>query len=246
MITLCLFLLLLLCALGIRKRWSKVLAAVSALTIYIASTGFLNASIEHWARDTSVQAKASGFEGKQLIVLLGLGFEERGGQAIVPTYALPRLLKSIEVYRACQIKAQCTLLISGGATGLTALTEAEVYRDRILQAAPDLEGHIELETRSRNTWENASFSSEWAKTHGYDQARLVTSLLHMRRSQAYFQHFTLTTSAEFSEQSIGPSSWLPSAWNLSMVDVLVHELIGLLRYDIYEAMGWNAPLPISA
>lgn len=239
MITLLLFVVLLVSALMVSRSWLRVLAVMATLAIYVASTGFLNGAFEQWAKGGEQQAAGAAFADKQLIVLLGLGFEERDGEAVVPTYALPRLLKAVEVYRSCHIASQCTLLISGGATGKTALTEAKVYQDRILQAAPDLKGHIELEDRSLNTWENARFSSVWAKAHGYDSARLVTSLLHMRRSQAYFHHFGLATYPEYSEQIVGPSSWLPSAWNLAMVDIIVHEHIGFWRYELYEAMGWN-------
>lgn len=235
-----LFLLLLLSALLAGKRWLKILAALSIIALYVGGTGLMNGAIERWARGVEVQQHVSVFADKQLIVVLGLGVEFRDGKPVVPTYALPRILKAIEVYRECQVVAQCTLLISGGPTGETALTEAEVYQNRILKSAPDLAGHIALEDKSRNTWENARFSSDWARAHGYSQARLVTSLLHMRRSQSYFAHFALPVSPEYSEQVVGPASWLPSAWNLAMIEVLMHEQIGLWRYELYEAMGWNA------
>ena len=235
-----LFLLLFLCALLGANRWLKILAAVAAIALYVGGIGLLNGGIERWAREAEAQQQhASAFADKQLIIVLGLGVEFQDGKYVVPTYALPRLLKAIEVYRECHVVAQCTLLISGGPTEGSALTEAEVYQDRILKSAPDLAGHIELEDKSRNTWENARFSSDWARAHGYSQARLVTSLLHMRRSQSYFAHFSLPTSPEYSEQVVGPTSWLPSAWNLAMVEVLMHEQIGLWRYELYEAMGWN-------
>ncbi|AXH60173.1 YdcF family protein [Pseudomonas amygdali] len=234
-----LFLLLSLCALLLGNRWLKILAVGASLALYVGGTGLLNSAIERWARGGEAQQHTSAFADKQLIVVLGLGVEFQDGKPVVPTYALPRLLKAIEVYRDCQTVSQCTLLISGGPTGETTLTEAEVYQDRILHSAPDLAGHIELEAKSRNTWENARFSSSWAKAHGYGQARLVTSLLHMRRSQSYFAHFDFPTSPEYSEQVVGPTSWLPSAWNLAMVEVLIHEQIGLWRYELYETMGWN-------
>lgn len=240
-----LLLLLFLCALLVANRWLKVLAAVAAIALYVGGSGLLNGAIERWARGYEAQQHASALADKQLIVVLGLGVEFQGGRPVVPTYALPRLLKAIEVYRECQAVAQCTLLISGGSTGGAAFTEAEVYQDRILKSAPDLAGHIALEDKSRNTWENARFSSDWARAHDYSQARLVTSLLHMRRSQSYFAHFALPTSPEYSEQVIGPTSWLPNAWNLAMIEVLVHEQIGLWRYELYEAMGWNVKANIS-
>ncbi|MBD8088555.1 YdcF family protein [Pseudomonas fluorescens] len=224
------------------KPWRRGVSLVLAASIYVASTGMLNGPMESWAQNEQPSA-AGEKSGSQLIVLLGLGFEVKDGHPVVPTYALPRILKAVEVYRKCQALegADCAVLISGGATGEGAQTEAQVYKARLLTSAPDMIGHIQLEEKSHNTWENAQFSSAWAKEHGYSSAVLVTSLLHMPRSQAYFAHFSLPTQAEASEQSLGMKSLLPSAWNLAMVDVFMHEQIGFWRYELYEAMGWNAP-----
>ncbi|TGU12658.1 YdcF family protein, partial [Mesorhizobium sp. M2D.F.Ca.ET.153.01.1.1] len=42
--------------------------------------------------------------------------------------------------------------------------------------------------------------------------------------------------------------WLPSTFNLLLVEVMLHERIGVLRYHLYNRMGWNdAPIePVSA
>jgi hypothetical protein len=34
----------------------------------------------------------------------------------------------------------------------------------------------------------------------------------------------------------------PSAQNLVLTDVALHEYLGVLRYRVYNAMDWNAPV----
>jgi len=38
-----------------------------------------------------------------------------------------------------------------------------------------------------------------------------------------------------------PYALWPSAQNLVLTDVALHEYLGVLRYHVYNAMGWNAP-----
>lgn len=241
MATLLVFALTALFWMRLKRRGRKIAGAVLLVVLYSAACGLYNSNIERWARSTeSSQTAQASTTPNRLIIVLGLGLDERAGKPLVPTYAIPRLFKALEAYRACEgAGLQCRILVSGGPTGSLQVSEAEVYRDRLLAVEPGLQGHIEVESKSRNTWENAKYSSEWAQANGYQQAELVTSLLHMPRSQQYFAHFGLDTVAAPSEQSLPDPSWLPNGWNLFMVDVFLHELTGFARYRIYEALGWN-------
>ena len=34
--------------------------------------------------------------------------------------------------------------------------------------------------------------------------------------------------------------WWPQSWNFAVTDLALHEYVGVLRYHVYNAMGWNA------
>lgn len=241
MSTLLIFLLLVLPILILKGRVKKMASLTMVVMLYLVACGWLNPAIEQWSSDQKAIGSIAEPGSKALIVLLGVGLENREGKSLVPTYALPRLLKTIEVANRCAAEgAACTILISGGATSSSSASEAEVYRDRLAEIAPHLAERIEIESSSRNTWENAKLSASWAAKHGYASANLVTSMLHMPRSQHYFNHFGLTTTPQPAEQALASPALLPSAWNLVIADVFIHEQIGLLRYKIYETMGWNS------
>jgi hypothetical protein len=33
--------------------------------------------------------------------------------------------------------------------------------------------------------------------------------------------------------------WWPQSWNFMVADLALHEYAGMLRYHVYNAMGWN-------
>jgi hypothetical protein len=37
-------------------------------------------------------------------------------------------------------------------------------------------------------------------------------------------------------------SWLPAASNFLLTDVALHEYLGVARFRLYDAMGWNGEL----
>ena len=37
----------------------------------------------------------------------------------------------------------------------------------------------------------------------------------------------------------GVLSWLPLSYNFAMADLALHEYTGIVRYHVYNAMGWN-------
>ena len=68
---------------------------------------------------------------------------------------------------------------------------------------------------------------------------LVTSGLHLRRSILYFSHFgvhSLPVRADYVGAMMSP---VPLAYNYLLMDLTLHEYVGVLRYHVYEMLGWN-------
>jgi len=107
-----------------------------------------------------------------------------------------------------------------------------------------------LQTRSRNTYEDALFSSELLRERGIERILLVTSAFHMPRSVALFRHTGLDVIPAPVDFSVTEASWrdltsgdlrgrmlgfFPSAGNLSQTSNAIKEYLGIL---VYRLRGW--------
>ncbi|HET6329393.1 MAG TPA: YdcF family protein [Holophagaceae bacterium] len=154
-------------------------------------------------------------------------------------WSYSRMAEAVRLYRACRQEGHdCALFVSGGDADLTGRSEAEVYRDTLLGLGVDPRD-LRLETHSLNTFQNAQFSSELLKREGADQVVLVSSGIHLRRSLCYFTHFGIRAEASASDRMKEKRSWMPLAYNLNLADVACHEHLGIFRYRVYQALGWN-------
>lgn len=178
------------------------------------------------------------------IILLGYGTEQvkepSGTQVEVPTLAYSRLAKALELYRACRLKStHCTILVTGGDPQHHGASEASVYATRLQQLGVDASDLL-IEGRSLNTWQNAQYTAALLKTHPADQVFLVTSGIHLRRSVLYFERFGIRGQPVRADYVSATPSAIPLSYNFLLADLAIHEYGGVLRYFVYERMGWNA------
>lgn len=95
-----------------------------------------------------------------------------------------------------------------------------------------------------NTWQNAQFTAEILAGQQPDRVVLVTSGLHVRRSLIYFSHFGVRAIGVRADYAHARLSLLPNAYNLLMAELALHEYVGILRYHVYNWLGWNSrPAP---
>ncbi len=178
------------------------------------------------------------------IILLGYGTEQvkgPGGTKVeVPTLAYGRLAKALELYRVCRLKnSHCSILVTGGDPQHHGASEASVYGARLQQLGVDA-ADLLIEGRSLNTWQNAQYTAAMLKTHPADQVFLVTSGIHLRRSVLYFERFGIRGRPVRADYSGAIPSVIPLSYNFALADLALHEYAGVLRYFVYERMGWNA------
>lgn len=97
------------------------------------------------------------------------------------------------------------------------------------------------ESKSRTTWENATFAADILIQEGYKDILLVTHSYHMQRSVRLFEKAGFSnvipapTEMASSMKIDGMGKWLPpSASSLNASSVAMHEILGILWYRFVE------------
>lgn len=243
--TLTLFLILLLIGLVLfarRRRGAGMAFSLVALAwLFFAGCGPLTAMLlghlqSGFAPDVAHWGK------RNAIILLGAGTVRSGAGAIEPSlYANGRILRAAELYRSCKASgADCKVEVSGGDAMKLKQPEADVYAltlDRLGVPRADMI----LEGNSMNTFQNAQFSKPLLMAYGADKVVLVSSAVHLKRAVLYFAHFGIRGDAVRGDYVNARYDWLPGTENLFFADFAIHEYIGVARYHVYNAMGWNVP-----
>lgn len=177
------------------------------------------------------------------IFLLGAGGTRRSGGAVTSsTFGFSRVFEAARLFHDCSSSGGfCVVVPCGGdALGL-GITEAEIMK-RELVAVGVPEAAIISESRSRNTFQNALFGREAVAGMGFESLVLVTSGVHMARAMKFFTHFGLDVLPAPSDQLQAVRSFVPVAMNFFVMDLSVHELLGIVKFHVYNLMGWNAKI----
>lgn len=179
---------------------------------------------------------------RNAIILLGAGTVRTGAGAIEPSlYANGRILEAAQLYRSCKATgAECKVEVSGGDAMKLKKAEADVYALTLDRLGVPRQDMI-LESRSMNTFQNAQFSRPLLAAYGADKVVLVSSAVHLKRSVLYFSHFGIRAEPVRGDYVTARYDWLPSSENIFFADFALHEYVGVARYHLYNALGWNVP-----
>ena len=232
------------------RRWprtGKTIAGIGlvALTILSSTAGaeFFVAPLE--AQTTPLLAPERA--GAQAIVVLAAGelreAPEYGGRDIPDYVALARLRYAAHLQRITRLP----ILVSGGdgsiAVDPKAADRPPAKADAMaLALREDFGVPVRwIEPRSRDTAENAAFSTALLKASGVTRILLVTDAMHMPRSRAAFQRAGLEVVSAptmfFSKRAQGPGAWVPSAEGTRRAWYAIYELLGLVWYRIKAGGG---------
>lgn len=226
------------------RRWAVGVSGAALGLCLLAACGPLPRWLLARLQPPRVTAPANGWAARNAIVLLGVGTElpAHGGTPQPSMLAYGRIVKAAELYRDCKVAGrQCLLLVSGGDSQQHHVAEATVY-GAVLRRLGIPAQDLALETRSRNTWQNAQFSRPLLQAYAPQKVFLVTSGFHLRRSLLYFAHFGIHPVPVSGGELHARMSWWPLSWNVAVCDIALHEYAGMARYHEYRLMGWNAPL----
>ncbi|TAL84806.1 MAG: YdcF family protein [Rhodanobacter sp.] len=182
---------------------------------------------------------------RNAIVLLTAGTTRMPATGILEPslFAYGRIVRAAMLYRDCKASGQqCRLLVTGGDSQHHGAPESVVYGAVLRQlgvSATDLQ----QETRSMNTWQNAKFTRPLLQAYAPQKLLLVTSGIHLRRSMLYFRYFGLRPEPVRADALEAIMSPWPRAWNLTVCDAAIHEYLGIARFYVYNALGWNIEPP---
>ncbi|RSD28915.1 YdcF family protein [Vibrio pectenicida] len=176
------------------------------------------------------------------IVLLGAGTQliQTDGSFEPTFFSYGRIHETATQYYSCvKQDSICKIIISGGDAQNNGVTEADIYQKELLRLNVPKQDII-LEADSVNTWQNAQFTSVLLNQQQAETIVLVSSGLHMQRSQLYFKHFGIKTVPVRADYMDARISTMPLWYNFAVTDFALHEYAGILRYYVYNFMDWNA------
>lgn len=225
-----------------RRRAGRVVAGFTLLLFIGIGCGAVPRLMMRGLQDPYRVEPAIAWAPRNVIVLLAAGTAVAQGEPLQPSYfANGRILRAAQLYHDCKEGGhECRLLVSGGDSQGHGEAEATVY-GRSLRALGIPEPDLLLETRSLSTWQNAQFSRPILVEQAPQRVVMVTSGVHLRRSMLYFSHFGIAPQPVAGDWVNTRREVFPDSWNFVVADACLHEYLGILRYDVYNAMGWNAP-----
>lgn len=230
-----------------RLRWSMALLATGLSGFLLVGCGPLPRWLIGQLQAPYVVRPALTWAPRNVMVLLTGSQVRVPGRGLEPSFdSFGRIAQVVAMYHDCRgAKAVCKVLVSGGDPDGFGQSLAEVYGD-LLQHMGVPAADLLLEPRSANTWENAKYTQPML--HALSPARvwLVTSGFHLRRAMAYFARFGIVPIPVRADYLQVVPHWAPSAGNFAVMDLALHEYVGLLRFRVYDAMGWNGRIARSA
>jgi uncharacterized SAM-binding protein YcdF (DUF218 family) len=226
----------LLATLVLRRTARRVAIAAAFVLLYLESTpatvAAFVAPLERYAPlmlDRLPPADA-------IVVLAGGRYSDAPeyGRDSVSEQSLMRLQYAADIERASGLP----LVITGGSVQGEPDTEAAMMAD-VLRGTFGVSREIVIETRSRNTAENALFTKEVLDAHGWRRVLLVTHVQHMPRSVAMFEKAgvevipaPLRYMAHHRGSPLLLGDWLPDAKALRQFREAAHEYVGMLWYRL--------------
>jgi len=204
-------------------------------------TGILPAALLTNLQNAYINLKKPSWGKNNAIILLGAGaIKLPEAHTIAPSImAYSRINETAQLYLFCVNSHQhCTVIISGGDAAKTGASEAAAYQNTLLSLGIPSRDII-LESHSMNTFQNAEYTSKIINERKFDQIYLVTAGVHLKRSLLYFAHFNIHAIPARADYLTVHRTLMPLSYNFTMMDFAMHEYLGIARYYIYNALGWN-------
>jgi uncharacterized SAM-binding protein YcdF (DUF218 family) len=222
---------------------TSILAVIAAFACFLmAGSGVLPLLLVRHLQSPYASEAKPHWGKHNAIVVLGAGNTKVPGKddiikANVMSYS--RIHEAARLYLSCKKSHNvCTLILSGGDPSATGTSQAAVYRHHLLDLGVN-NSDIQLEPRSRNTYENSKFTSAVLHQKFYDRVFLVTSGIHQKRSLLYFSRFGISATPAPADYTAPWLSLVPVGYNFAVTDFAIHEYIGIIKFHVYNFLGWN-------
>ncbi|MHB8347222.1 MAG: YdcF family protein [Acidiferrobacterales bacterium] len=231
--------------LHVKKPWLGAtvigLSTAALVALSLPQTGHdLMAGLDAYAPPLNLSLLKPDKDRRAIVVLGGGRYPhapEYGGDTVGPT-DLVRLRYAARLQRQTGLP----ILVSGGSPSGEEIAEADLMKSCLEQ---DFGAHVRwVEQKSRNTWENARYSSKLLLAAKIRHVYLVTNAWHMRRAEWAFETNGIdVTPAPTGFATLGATysgllGYLPSTKGLKMSTTALRERLGFLWYNL----AYNAPI----
>ncbi|MDB5235033.1 MAG: hypothetical protein JWR44_2026 [Hymenobacter sp.] len=217
-----------------RRRW---LWSAVLLLFISGNTAIVNGALLAWEKPPVPLASVAPADAA--VLLTGISDNTKSPHdRVYLSRGADRFTNALWLYRAHKVRR---IIISGGSGSLIpkgGTTEATELAT-LLRLAGVPQRDLLLETRSRNTRENARFTQALLAQHpDIKSLVLVTSAFHQRRALGCFNKVGLNPTpfpADFrsTDPRWSPDYWLvPDAETMGRCSLLLHELAGYLMYRV--------------
>jgi uncharacterized SAM-binding protein YcdF (DUF218 family) len=153
------------------------------------------------------------------------------------------MLERVRYAAWLQKRTSLPIIVSGGSVKTREESEAKLASQVLKQEFSS--NVLSVEERSRNTWENAQFTSSELKKNGINKIALVTHTWHMPRAMHMFKKNRIDVIAAptiFSKGKLSINNseiidWLPRSKAFRNSGLALHEYIGMYWYQAKELIG---------
>ncbi len=215
-----------------RKRSAGLLMLMAIALLWISSTQvaaeFVLDSLERYYPPLALEEIPTA---DAIVVLGGVTRGRVSGNDLTDLGGgADRIIHAARLFKA----GKAPLLILSGGNDPGYRSEAEAMAD-ILQLIGIPAEKMVLETKSRNTQQNAIYTQKMLQQQGIRKILLVTSASHMRRAEAIFTGIGVSvlpaaTDYQLVERAPTFLDWLPQAEALEMTTKGIKEYIGYWVY----------------
>lgn len=223
------------------KKISKLFFLITIIFFIFIGCGIFSLFTLNKLESPSVNLAEPHWGKNNAIVMLGAGSVKLPNTtSLQPSlFAYSRINETAKLYFSCKrMRHECTIIVSGGDASKTGKSEAIIYQQALIDLGIQ-HSAILLEPNSMNTYQNTEFTSAILKSKPVDKIFLVTSGLHMKRALLYFAYFDIQAEPFGSDYLTPIISLIPIGYNFAIADFIMHEYAGILRFHIYNALGWN-------
>jgi uncharacterized SAM-binding protein YcdF (DUF218 family) len=219
------------------KKRKNILLGCSMVMLYLFSNAYLlDETMRMWEVKAVPTENMKNY--KVGIVLGGMSSYDKKLKRINFYQGVDRLLQAVELYERGCIKK---IFISGGSGSMLHKDEREsIPLKSYLVSIHIPEEDILIESESKNTYENAVYTSEaLKKLYPKDEPfLLITSGFHMRRALLCFQKEGLTVTPYSTDRYSGKRKFeldhllVPNTNTLNTWNILFHEWLGMISYKL--------------
>lgn len=229
---------LMICFIWWKRSFSRKLLLVIIVGFYFSANGLVAAFFAYQleSKVPAVTTKKEVSEHRAMVILGG-GISDSPFATEPSVFVHSRIIKAVTLYhQAEKMGIRYTLFLSGGATSTQPISEAGLYKQALIKAGIP-SSQIITEDNSKNTFENAKFTSLLLKKHHLTSVLLVTSAIHMERAIKCFEHFGIAVKPVASDFPWPHIHWFPHAYNLAITSVAVHEIACLWQFSLYRKLN---------